>query len=427
MDERTSLLFGLDEFEVVGVDRLESGLQVMIEMAAFEAGCPGCGVLSSRVKDRPRVRVKDLPACGQRTQVWWRKRRLTCSERACSVGSFTQTSMAIRPRARLSARLREGLARSIAGSNRSVAEVAREHGVAWHTAHGALIAAAAGWLPAPEPTTVLGIDETRARSVRWIRAEAGWHRSDPWMTSFVNADPRAPGRLLGLAPGRTGACVKGWLAAQTREFRAGIAVVVIDPSAPYASGIRAALPDALIAVDHFHLVQLANQMITEVRQRMAREQLGRRGRATDGPWAHRRMLLTAGDRLSARQLARLGRVLDADDPTEEIGAAWACKELLRLALQARDPWDIRDRMWRFHTACADADMPETTRLAATVDTWWPHILVFLQLRVTNARTEGFNRIIKQVKRAGCGFRNMDNYERRILAHIALTRAASPAA
>jgi transposase len=132
------------------------------------------------------------------------------------------------------------------------------------------------------------------------------------------------------------------------------------------------------------------------------------------------MLLIAGDRLSPKQLARLGRVLDADDPTEEIGAAWGRKELLRLALQARDPWDIRNRMWRFHAACADADMPETTRLASTVDTWWPHILVFLQLRVTNARTEGFNRIIKQVKRVGCGFTNMDNYERRIMAHIALT-------
>jgi len=55
-------------------------------------------------------------------------------------------------------------------------------------------------------------------------------------------------------------------------------VVVIDPSAPYASGIRAALPDAQIAVDHWHLVRLGNDMVTEVRQRVAREQLGRRGR-----------------------------------------------------------------------------------------------------------------------------------------------------
>ena len=68
-------------------------------------------------------------------------------------------------------------------------------------------------------------------------------------------------------------------------------------------------------------------------------------------------------------------------------------------------------------------MPETTRLARTVETWWPHILVDRQQGVTNARTEGFNRVIKQVKRTGCGYRNMANYERRTLTHIALTRAA----
>jgi len=41
--------------------------------------------------------------------------------------------------------------------------------------------------------------------------------------------------------------------------------------------------------------------------------------------------------------------------------------------------------------------------------------------VTNARTEGFNRIIKQTKRVACGFINMDNYQRRIMVHIAVTR------
>jgi transposase len=49
------------------------------------------------------------------------------------------------------------------------------------------------------------------------------------------------------------------------------------------------------------------------------------------------------------------------------------------------------------------------------------ILVALLHDVTNARTEGFNRIIKQTKRVGCGYRNMINYQRRILSHIAVTR------
>lgn len=111
---------------------------------------------------------------------------------------------------------------------------------------------------------------------------------------------------------------------------------------------------------------------------------------------------------------RLDRVLAADDPTEEIGAAWAVKELLRQLLAEHDPDRIRHKLWRFYDAAARVDMPETTRLAATIETWWPHIEVFLRLGVTNARTEGFNRIIKQVKRVGCGFRNLDNYQRRIL-------------
>ena len=39
--------------------------------------------------------------------------------------------------------------------------------------------------------------------------------------------------------------------------------------------------------------------------------------------------------------------------------------------------------------------------------------MFLTIGLTNARTEGPNRLIKQVKCAACGFRNGDNYRRRV--------------
>ena len=139
------------------------------------------------------------------------------------------------------------------------------------------------------------------------------------------------------------------------------------------------------------------------------------------------MLLTAGNRLSPRQRARLRAVLASDDPTGEIGAAWAVKERLRMLLAQTEPEQIRDALWRFYDAAAAADIPETTRLASTIEAWWPAILVALTEDVTNARTEGFNRILKQTKRVGCGFRNMDNYQRRIMSHIALTRTRPEAA
>ncbi|WP_367278808.1 transposase [Pseudonocardia sp.] len=220
--------------------------------------------------------------------------------------------------------------------------------------------------------------------------------------------------------GRTSAAVQAWLAARTPAFRAGIEVVVIDPHAGYAAAVRAALPDALIAVDHFHLIMLANKAVTAVRQRVTRDLLDRRGRKTDPTWANRRLLLRGKERLSERALARMWNGCVDSDPTGQILSAWIAKEELRAlcatAAHGGHPGEIRARLWAFYRWCADTQIPELTTLAETIDTWWPAIEVFLTTGLTNARTEGTNRLIKQVKRAACGFRNRDNYRRRVRLH-----------
>jgi len=139
-------------------------------------------------------------------------------------------------------------------------------------------------------------------------------------------------------------------------------------------------------------------MVTEVRQRVTRDQLGRRGTVRDQVWVNRRLLLTGADHLTAKQWTRLNATLDAGDPTNEIGAAWAVKERLRMLLAEHEPSKIRRRLADLYDAAIEANMPETTRLANTIQTWWPAVLVALTEQVSNARTEGFNRIIKQTKR-----------------------------
>ena len=37
-------------------------------------------------------------------------------------------------------------------------------------------------------------------------------------------------------------------------------------------------------------------------------------------------------------------------------------------------------------------------LPTAIDAWWPEINAFITTRITNARTEGYNRLVKQVKR-----------------------------
>ncbi len=191
---------------------------------------------------------------------------------------------------RLTGRLCRQAARQVA-SGRSVAAVAAELGVSWPVAHRHYAAYADGLLTEPDPPVVPGLDETRRGTPKWTQdAETGkWVRTERFETSFT--DLSGTGRLLGQVAGRTGAAVAGWLDARGQDWKNQVQFVAIDPCAVYRSAITRSLPDAVIVVDHFHLVRLASQAVTKVRQRVTRQALGRRGTARDPAWANRRRLL----------------------------------------------------------------------------------------------------------------------------------------
>jgi transposase len=164
-------------------------------------------------------------------------------------------------------------------------------------------------------------------------------------------------------------------------------------------------------------------LLTQVRQRVVRDRKGRRGRGVDPAWTNRRLLLRAGNTLSSPALARLKTTLRADDPTDEIGAAWGVKEQLRRLLASSCLAEAAEQKMRLGAFVLGADMPETDRLWTTIDTWWDAIEVLIVTGVTNARTEAANTGIKQIKRTGRGYRNAAKYRTRILLASAARTAA----
>jgi len=303
-----------------------------------------------------------------------------------------------------------------------VAEVAGTHGLSWWTVQKT-VNAAADLLTDPDTGLVrrLGVDEHRYRRVRFFRdPEGAWRRFEPWMTTLVDADT---GRVLGVVDGRDSAGVGAWLAARSQAWRDAVEVVAIDPSAAFRRALREQLPAAAVSVDAFHLVKLANDMLTQVRQRVIREHKGRRGRLADPAWVNRRLLLRAGNTLSPAALTRLKATLRADDPTDEIGAAWGIKEQLRRLLASGSLAEAEEQKMRLGAFVLAADMPESNRLWNTITEWWPAIEVLLVTGVTNARTEAANTTIKQIKRTGRGYRNPAHYRARILLASAARRAA----
>lgn len=425
--DAASLIFNLPGYTVIdAVDLPLGGRRVVVRAVAQDEGCPDCGVISTRVHAWTSQRVKDIPAGGDVVDVVVRKPRWLCAEPACGRRTFVQVTDQLPFRARCVTRLRAAVLEAVIASGRAVDEVASAFAVAWATVQ-ATINVAVMTLPAVDDITVrlLGIDEHRFRTVRFFRDPdtSSWRRVEPWMTTFVNLHT---GQVIGVVDGRDSAAVATWLAARSPAWRERVEVVAIDPSAAFRATVTRALPTARVSVDHFHLVQLANLMLTQVRQRVAREQLGHRARKENAAWAHRLLLLRAGDRLSPAALDRLFRVFATDDPTGELGAAWGVKERLRALLATTDLAGADNARGLLGVAVVAADTEECWKLWNTINAWWDEIETFIETRVTNAKTEAANTAVKQIKRTGRGYRNHEHYQARILLRSARqTRRRSP--
>ncbi|XTR52757.1 ISL3 family transposase [Pseudarthrobacter sp. So.54] len=95
-----------------------------------------------------------------------------------------------------------------------------------------------------------------------------WTRFEPWMTTIVDLDT---GQVLGVVDGRDHKGVGDWLFARPLDWRLGVQVVAIDPSAAFRKALRMWLPRTAVAVDHFHLISHANQAMTETRQNLSQQ------------------------------------------------------------------------------------------------------------------------------------------------------------
>jgi hypothetical protein len=146
---------------------------VHVEQAADRLWCHRCGG-RSRVKDRERVVLADLPCFGRPSRLCWHKVRLGCPDSDCEMGSWTWEDPRIaHPRQVMCDRAGRRATVQVGRLGRSVAEVARELGCDWHTVNDTVISY--GTAPLDDPgrigvTTVLGLDETL------LPRRGHWHR-----------------------------------------------------------------------------------------------------------------------------------------------------------------------------------------------------------------------------------------------------------
>lgn len=120
--------------------------------------------------------------------------------------------------------------------------------------------------------SVLGMDEHV-----WRRTKTG----DKYVTVIVDLTPvrqkSGPARLLDMIPGRSKAVFKTWLADRDPAWKNNIEVVAMVGFTGFKTAAAEELPAAVEVLEPFHVVKLASDAFDKTRQRVQREQHGRRG------------------------------------------------------------------------------------------------------------------------------------------------------
>jgi transposase len=120
--DAATILFNLPDYRVISTTVTAGRRQVIVETDQ-PPGCPSCGVIASRRKERRVQRLRDIPVAGL-LEVLWSKYRWYGEEPACDRLSCFESNPEVPRRARSTSRLRDQLVDAGIRSGRAVSETA---------------------------------------------------------------------------------------------------------------------------------------------------------------------------------------------------------------------------------------------------------------------------------------------------------------
>ena len=246
-----------------------------------------------------------------------------------------------------------------------------------------------------------GLDERRLQGPVCIGVdEVSYRRHHRYLTSVAD---HATGAIVWTSPGRNSATLQGFFD-ELGHRRSSIRAVSIDMSGEYQRAIRAAVPQAEICFDPFHVVRLGARAVDQVR----RDEWNAHDRShtPHGRWVKstRWSLLKAPEHQTVRQLSKLHEVSQVN---QRLYRAFLLREELRLLYHLPDPALAPAHLDAWLAWAARSRLRPFVRLARTLRAHRDGILAAIRLGLSNGRLEGLNSKIRLISHRAFGFHSAD--------------------
>jgi transposase len=375
---RTMLGFARSVVERVSIE-VES-IEVEARPSARRARCGGCGQKGKRLHGtQGKAREwRHLGMWGRRVIIKARVHRVLC--RRCGVR--TMEVPWARPGSVFTRAFENEVAWMLQRTDQTT--VSRYFKISWRAAGRIARRVVAEGLGGSrlDGLVLLGVDEIH------------YGRPQKFLTCVVD---HISGRTVWAAEGKSAETLGLFFAELGPERSNAIEIVTMDMSAAYTRAVEDHAPQAEIVYDRFHVVQLLNAAVDQVRREEVRNADREQKRSLKSTrWA---LLKNPWNltRTESEKLAELQR------NNRKIYRAYLLKESFQ---QIYDAPSARRADELFSEWCAWARrsrLEPFRKFAATIERYWPAVRRFLEVKLTNAIVEGTNSKIRMISHRAFGF------------------------
>ena len=336
--------------------------------------CPHCDSADLVGFGRREQMVKDLPMHGKRVGLYVDTKRFKCQ--SCAK-TFYEKLPAVDEKRLMTSRLVDWVGKQ--AIKRTFASIAEEVGVT----EGTVRSVFSDYVNELEKTV-------RFETPRWMGIDEIHLIKPRGVISNIENNT-----IVELLPNRNKETVIRYLS--QLEGRDRINYVAMDMCLPYRDAVELVLPQAMIVIDKFHVVKMANEAMERIRKSF-RESLSPKQRR--GLMHDRFVLLKRESELSDSEVLKLTGWLNN---YPELGVAYKLKEDFFKVYDARSRHDALSRYEAWEKSITPEVRDAFADLIRAWRNWQPYILNYFDHPVTNAYTESLNNLIRIMNRLGRGY------------------------
>jgi transposase len=391
----TSLLyhgFGVRGYEYVRTGYREGHIHFTIRQPRKALRCPACGSRDVRPHGTVERRFRTVPIGSKPVSIVFPIPRVCCQD--CGVTRQVAVAFADPRRSYTKAFERYVLELS---RRMTILDVARHLGVSWDVVKDLQKRDLEHRFARPKLGGLkrIAIDEIAVGKGR------------RYLTVVLDLET---GAVVFVGDGRGGDALKPFWK-RLRRGQARVEAVAMDMSPAYRQAVSEHLEGAVIVFDHFHVIKLFNDKLSDLRRSLYHQAEDEQKKVLKGS---RWLLLKAPENLDPErdEEARLGEALRLNKP---LAAAYDLKEDLRQF------WDqpgkrfagafLRDWVRR----AEGSGVRMLGQMARTLTAHAPGLLAYYDYPISTGPLEGTNNKIKTMSRQAYGFRDHEFYKLKILA------------